>query len=94
MNKKEIKKSRARIAEINTRLGEMADMLETQKRSLTTDEISEKDALIQEKEILQLRMERAIAGVQVPEQEMKRYSPVLLLLLCITDRCRKVAKVS
>lgn len=71
MNKKEIKKSRARIAEINTRLGEMADMLETQKRSLTTDEISEKDALIQEKEILQLRMERAIAGVQVPEQEMK-----------------------
>jgi len=71
MNKKEIKKSRARIAEINTRLGEMADMLETQKRSLTTDEVSEKDALIQEKEILQLRMERAIAGVQAPEQEMK-----------------------
>lgn len=71
MNKKEIKKSRARIAEINTRLGEMADMLETQKRGLTSDEITEKDALIQEKEILQLRMERAIAGVQIPEQEMK-----------------------
>ena len=49
MNKKEIKKSRARIAEINTRLGEMADMLETQKRGLTSDEITEKDALIQEK---------------------------------------------
>ena len=71
MNKKEIKKSRARIAEINVRLGEMADMLETQKRSLTNDEIVEKEALVQEKEILQLRMERAISGVQVPEQEMR-----------------------
>lgn len=71
MNKKEIKKSRARIAEINVRLGEMADMLETQKRSLTNDEITEKDALVQEKEILQLRMERAINGIQVPEQEMR-----------------------
>lgn len=71
MNKKEIKKSRARIAEINVRLGEMADMLETQKRSLTNDEIVEKEALVQEKEILQLRMERAVSGVQVPEQEMR-----------------------
>lgn len=71
MNKKEIKKSRARIAEINVRLGEMADMLETQKRSLTNDEITEKDALVQEKEILQLRIERAINGIQVPEQEMR-----------------------
>ena len=71
MNKKEIKKSRARIAEINVRLGEMADMLETQKRSLTNDEIVEKEALVQEKEILQLRMERAISGVQVPEHEMR-----------------------
>nr|DAS72748.1 MAG TPA: major capsid protein [Caudoviricetes sp.] len=71
MNKKEIKKSRARIAEINVRLGEMADMLETQKRSLTNDEIVEKEALVQEKEILQLRMERTISGVQVPEQEMR-----------------------
>ena len=69
MNKTEIRRSRARIAEINTRMGEMADMLEAQKRNLTTDETAEKDALIQEKEILQLRMDRSMAGEQPSEQE-------------------------
>lgn len=71
MNKREIKRKRGRIAEINTRLGEMADQLETNKRSLTPDEITEKDALIQEKEILQLRMEREMAGEQPSEQEVR-----------------------
>ena len=45
--KKEIRKNRARIAEINARLGEMADLLDTNKRSLTPDEITEKEALVQ-----------------------------------------------
>ena len=40
--KKEIRKNRARIAEINARLGEMADLLDTNKRSLTPDEITER----------------------------------------------------
>lgn len=70
MNKNEIRRSRARIAEINTRMGEMADMLETQKRSLTTDEVTERDALVQEKEILQLRMDRVMSGEQFSEQEV------------------------
>lgn len=69
MNKREIKRQRGRIAEINTRLGEMADQLETNKRSLTTDEITERDALVQEKEILQLRMDRAMNGEEPTEQE-------------------------
>ncbi|MCP3893900.1 MAG: phage major capsid protein [Bacteroides sp.] len=70
MNKKEIKQARVRIAEINTRMGEMADLLESEKRGLTVDEKAEKDALVQEKEILQLRMERALGGYQPTEQEV------------------------
>ena len=58
--KKEIRRNRARIAEINARLGEMADLLDTNKRSLTPDEITEKEALVQEKEILQLRTARMV----------------------------------
>lgn len=69
MNQKEIRKARARIAEINTRLGEMADALEAEKRSLTTDEQEERNALVQEKEILQLRMERALSGIEPTERE-------------------------
>lgn len=47
--KKEIRKNRARIAEINARLGEMADLLDTNKRSLTPDEITEKEAWYKKK---------------------------------------------
>lgn len=71
MNKKEIKKSRVRITEINTRLGEIADLLESEKRSMNNVELTEKEALVQEKEILQLRMERAMSGEQPSEQEMR-----------------------
>lgn len=70
--KKEIRKNRARIAEINARLGEMADLLDTNKRSLTPDEITEKEALVQEKEILQLRTARMVNDEErVSEQEMR-----------------------
>lgn len=47
-----------RIQEINTRFKELADVLETEKRSLSTDEVEERNALTQEKEILQLRLDR------------------------------------
>lgn len=70
--KKEIRRNRARIAEINARLGEMADLLDTNKRSLTPDEITEKEALVQEKEILQLRTARMVNDEErVSEQEMR-----------------------
>jgi len=56
--RKEIRKMRSRIAEINTRFSEVADLLTSEKRGLTEEEKVERDALIQEKEILQLRIER------------------------------------
>lgn len=70
MNRKEIKQARIRIAEINTRMGEIADLLESEKRSMSADEKTEKDTLVQEKEILQLRTERALGGYQPTEQEV------------------------
>ncbi|WP_289292503.1 MULTISPECIES: phage major capsid protein [Bacteroides] len=56
--KPEVRRNRVRIAEINTRLSEMADSVETEKRSLSQDEITERDALVQEREILKLRSAR------------------------------------
>ena len=70
MNRKEIKAARTRIAEINTRMGEIADALEAEKRHMTSDEKVEKLALVQEKEILQLRMDRELGGYQPTEQEV------------------------
>lgn len=69
MTRREIKKSRERIAEINVRLGEIADLLEKEKRSMTKEEQEEKNAIVQEKEILQLRIERAMGGYVPTEQE-------------------------
>lgn len=69
MRKVEIKRSKGRIAEINVRLGEIADLLESEKRCMTPDEKEEKNALVQEKEILQLRMDRYEYGEQPSEQE-------------------------
>ncbi len=62
-------KKRNRVLEINTRLNEMADLLEAEIRALTPDEKVERDALIQEKEILQLRMEREDKGITTSEKE-------------------------
>lgn len=70
MNRKEMKAARTRIAEINTRMGEIADALEAEKRGMSTDEKTEKLALVQEKEILQLRMDRELGGYQPSEQEV------------------------
>lgn len=68
MNKKK-RQMIVRVVEINTRINEMADKLETEKRSLTPDEKTERDALVSEKEILQLRMARMDQGEQPTEQE-------------------------
>jgi HK97 family phage major capsid protein len=54
--RKEKKQMRDRIFEINTRMGEMANTIEKEKRGLTPEEIEERNALVQEKEILQLRL--------------------------------------
>lgn len=54
--RKEKIQMRNRIQEINVRMGEMADVLEKEKRKLTQDEQAERNALTQEKEIMQLRL--------------------------------------
>ena len=50
---------RNRIAEINLRFEELATTIETEKRALTKDEVEERSALVMEKEILQLKLERS-----------------------------------
>lgn len=59
----------ARIAEINTRFKELADGLETEKRSMSAEEIEERNALQQEKEVLQLRLDRMASGWVQAERE-------------------------
>lgn len=53
MKKNEMKR---RIREINARFKEMADTIEAEKRSMTAEEVAEKDALTAEKAVLELRM--------------------------------------
>lgn len=57
--KKQKQQMRDRITEINVRFDELASSLESEKRSLTDAEKEEKGALVAEKEILQLRLERS-----------------------------------
>lgn len=45
-----------RIREINARFNELADLIEKEKRSMTAEEVAEKDALTAEKAVLELRM--------------------------------------
>jgi HK97 family phage major capsid protein len=66
------KVNKDRIAEINTRLSELADLLEDQKRGLTEEEKAERNALVQEKEIIQLRMERSIHHGDIPPDVASR----------------------
>lgn len=47
---------RDRVFEIDARFRELADALETEKRSMTDEEKEERSALVQEKEILTLRL--------------------------------------
>lgn len=56
---KEKTKMRSRIAEINLRFEELATTLEKEKRELSKGEKEERNALVSEKEILQLRLERS-----------------------------------
>lgn len=53
MKKKEMIK---RVREINARFKELADTLESEKRSMTAEEQAEKEALSAEKAVLELRM--------------------------------------
>lgn len=67
-SKKEKKQMRSRIAEINLRFEEMATAIETEKRQMTDAEKEEKNALVQEKEILQLRLERSEHNPPSPQE--------------------------
>lgn len=58
-SRKEKKQMRSRIAEINLRFEELATAIETEKRALIPEEVEERNALVREKEILQLRLERS-----------------------------------
>ena len=66
--RKERKQMRDRIFEINTRIGAMADAIESEKRTLTPDEVEERNALVQEKEILQLRLNQDGTQVRTPQE--------------------------
>lgn len=57
--KQQKKQMRDRIAQINLRFEEVATLLESEKRGMTDPEKEEKRALVAEKEILQLRLERS-----------------------------------
>jgi Phage capsid family. len=70
MTKKEQIQMRNRIKEIDARIKTLADTLETEKRSLTKDETEERDAIVSEKQILQLRYEMAKRGETLTEQEI------------------------
>ena len=54
--RKEKKNMRNRISEINARFLEMANLLTTEKRSMSKEEADEKEALKMEKEVLELRL--------------------------------------
>lgn len=54
--RKEKRNMRNRISEINARFLEVADLLTTEKRSMTKEEADEKEALKMEKEVLELRL--------------------------------------
>lgn len=50
------KQKRDRIQEINTTITELADKLEVEKRGLTPEEITERDTIVQERELLKLEL--------------------------------------
>lgn len=61
-----------RIREINARFKELADLIETEKRSMTAEEIAEKDALTAEKAVLELRMAQVDNIPSASEQKENR----------------------
>lgn len=71
-SRKERKQMRNRIAEINLRFEAMATAIETEKRQMTDEEKEERSALVQEKELLQLRLERSDNPVTQQELSQER----------------------
>lgn len=61
---------RNRIKEIDARIAAMADTIESEKRQLTPEEVEERDALVNEKQILQLRYNAVGSSVEQNEQEV------------------------
>ena len=66
--RKEKKNMRNRIGEINARFLEVADLLTTEKRSMTKEEADEKEALKMEKEVLELRLMQSEQRQVTPEE--------------------------
>lgn len=77
---------RDRITEINLRFEEMARAVETEKRSLTDAEKEERAALVQEKEILQLRLERSEHNPASP-QELSRERAFAQAIASMQGKC-------
>lgn len=83
---KEKRKMRDRITEINLRFEEMANAVETERRSLTDAEKEERSALVQEKEILQLRLERSEHNPANP-QELSRERAFAQAIASMQGKC-------
>lgn len=63
------KQKRDRIQEINTTITELADKLEAEKRGLTPEEITERDSIVQERELLKLELAKETTSMhQEPEK--------------------------
>ncbi len=84
--RKEKIQMRNRIKEINTRIGEMADNLEKEKRGLTSEETEERNALVQEKEILQLRLNQE--GQPRNEEEISSERAFAETVAAIHGKCQ------
>lgn len=65
------KQKRDRIFEINTRIGELADSIETEKRELTPEEITERDGLVNERERIKLDLAREGVTLDVPVEQTR-----------------------
>lgn len=79
-------KWRQRVMEINTRLTEMVDLIEKEKRELTSSEKEEKTALVSEKEILQLRMAREDNGYTASETQASKERAFANIAFAIVKR--------
>lgn len=66
--RKQKKQMRDRVGEINARFTEIASLIESEKRSMTPDEVAEKDALKVEKEVIELRLLQSDRGQLTREQ--------------------------
>ena len=66
--RKQKKQMRDRAGEINARFVEIAALIESEKRSMTSDEVAEKDALKIEKDAIELRLLQSERGILTNEQ--------------------------